>query len=59
MGSMGHVNGHVQKKKWPSVTLQKLKNHKFLFYLKMKPHVKIFCFVFLPTSVLSHVTDTL
>ena len=43
------------KKIWPSVTLQKLKNHKFLFYLKMKPHEDFF----LPTGVLSHVTDTL
>ena len=51
-GSFGHVQ---KRKKYPSVTLQKLKNHKFLFYLKMKPHMKIF----LPKSVLSHVRDTL
>ena len=37
-------------KKVASVTLKKLKNHKFLFYLKMKPHMKIF---------ICHVTDTL
>ena len=35
------VNGHVQKK----VALRdiaKLKNHKFLFYLKVKSHMKTF-----------------
>ena len=36
------ISKDMFKKMWPSVTLQKLKNHKFLFYLKMKPHMKIF-----------------
>ena len=45
----------IFKRKYPSVALQILKNHKFLFYLKMKPHMKIF----LTQSVLSHVMDTL
>ena len=41
----------------PSVTLQKLKNHKFLFYLKNKE--ASYEDFFLPLSVLSHVMNTL
>ena len=42
------------KNKKPS-EISKTENHKFLLYVKMKPHMMIF----LTTSVLSYVTDTL
>ena len=42
-----------KKKKRSEIT--KTENHKFLFDVKMKPHM----IIFLATSVLSYVTDTL
>ena len=49
---------HVQKKRKEKIALcdiAKIKNHKFLFYLKMRPHMKIFQ----PIGDLSYVMDTL
>ena len=42
--SIAEIDLDMLEKKEPSMTLEKLKNHKFLFNLKMKAHMKIIFF---------------